>query len=119
MALVQLALVVAEVRLQNRIDGPARAGHPVAGFGADVVAVLMYTSYGLGSVVLDPATTLAACAATTRDCLRPCRKRAATAASCAKMVAITKLGRVEPRGAHVGTVVHTPAEHGPPVRPAA
>jgi MFS family permease len=58
--LVQLALVVAEVRLQDRIDGPARATvTSVAGFGADVVAVLMYTSYGLGSVVLDPAATLA------------------------------------------------------------
>jgi len=31
----------------------------VAGFGADVVAVLMYISYGLGSAVLDPAATLA------------------------------------------------------------
>lgn len=58
--LVQLALVVAEIRLQDRIDGPARATvTSVAGFGAEVVAVLMYTSYGLGSVVLDPATTLA------------------------------------------------------------
>jgi MFS family permease len=58
--LVQLALVVAEVRLQDRIDGPARATvTSVAGFGADVVAVLMYTSYGIGSMVLDPAATLA------------------------------------------------------------
>ncbi|HKE50395.1 MAG TPA: MFS transporter [Actinomycetes bacterium] len=58
--LIQLALVVAEVRLQDRIDGPARATvTSVAGFGADVVAVLMYTSYGLGSVVLDPAAALA------------------------------------------------------------
>lgn len=57
--LVQLALVVAEIRLQDRIDGPARATvTSVAGFGADVVAVLMYTSYGLGSVVLEPAATL-------------------------------------------------------------
>jgi MFS family permease len=58
--LIQLALVVAEVRLQDRIDGPARATvTSVAGFGADVVAVLMYISYGLGSAVLDPAATLA------------------------------------------------------------
>jgi len=58
--LIELALVVAEVRLQDRIDGPARATvTSVAGFGADVVAVLMYISYGLGSAVLDPAATLA------------------------------------------------------------
>jgi MFS family permease len=58
--LIELALVVAEVRLQDRIDGPARATvTSVAGFGADGVAVLMYISYGLGSAVLDPAATLA------------------------------------------------------------
>lgn len=58
--LIQLALVVAEVRLQDRIDGPARATvTSVYGFGAEVIAVLMYSGYGLGSVVLDPPRTLA------------------------------------------------------------
>lgn len=58
--LVQLALVVAEIRLQDTIEGPARATvTSVYGFGAEVIAVLMYATYGVGSVALDPPAMLA------------------------------------------------------------
>ncbi|GIF37428.1 MFS transporter [Actinoplanes xinjiangensis] len=46
--LLQFAMVHAEARLQNAITGPARAtALSVAGFGAEVVALILYAAFGL------------------------------------------------------------------------
>jgi MFS family permease len=46
--LLQFAMVHAEARLQDAITGPARAtALSVAGFGAEVVALLLYAAFGL------------------------------------------------------------------------
>ncbi|MBW8487722.1 MFS transporter [Actinomadura parmotrematis] len=57
------ALTVADARLQDRIEEGARATvTSIAGFGEDVVAVLAYAGYALGSVWAGPAVLFAVAA---------------------------------------------------------
>lgn len=61
--LYQLVLVVADARLQQRIDGPARATvTSVAGLGSELAAVGLYAAWALGGVALVAALGLLAAA---------------------------------------------------------
>jgi hypothetical protein len=65
MAALSLAGVLVDARLQQAIAGPARATvTSVAGFGAEVTAVLLYAGYAAGAGAgLDVAALVAAFAA--------------------------------------------------------
>ncbi len=56
----QLAQVLADVRLQARISGPARATvTSVAGLGTNVVTVGVFTAYGAASSYVSNGVTFA------------------------------------------------------------
>ncbi|MDQ3610335.1 MAG: MFS transporter [Actinomycetota bacterium] len=57
--LYQLVLVVADARLQQRINGPARATvTSVAGLGSELATVVLYAAWALGEVALVAALVL-------------------------------------------------------------
>jgi len=62
MGALSLGNVLVDARLQDSIEGSARATvTSVAGFGAEVVAVLLFGAYGLGAAAgLDGAELVAA-----------------------------------------------------------
>jgi MFS family permease len=69
--LYQLVLVVADARLQRRIEGPARATvTSVASLGTDLAGILLYGAWALGLPVVVAAMALAMAAALPR-LLRP------------------------------------------------
>lgn len=66
----RLVLVVADARLQARVEGPARATvTSVAGVGAELVATAVYAGWALGGLALVTAAALAAAALVPRAAL--------------------------------------------------
>jgi MFS family permease len=74
--LYRLVLVVADARLQERIDGPSRATvTSVAGMATEVVGLVLYAAWAAGGVVLVAAVWLVVAAALPRWCPRGGRER--------------------------------------------
>ncbi len=81
--LYRLVLVVLEARLQERIDGPARATvTSVAGLGAEVAALGLYAAWGLGGVLLVAALLCAFAVSLPRLVRGPSGSSCGDAASC-------------------------------------
>lgn len=59
-AVLEISYVVTDARLQDSITGPARATiTSVAGFGAEVLAIMVYATYAAGSALASPGLLLA------------------------------------------------------------